>query len=66
MQVLVDDAPAMGRRGGRGRTYADAPEIDGSVRLLPPDRASRTLKAGTFTRARIVAADGHDLVGMPA
>jgi len=66
MQVLVDHAPAMGRRGGVGRSYADAPEIDGTVRILPPEKASRTLKVGEFTRVRIVAADGHDLVGVPA
>ncbi|MBL8307200.1 MAG: 30S ribosomal protein S12 methylthiotransferase RimO [Rubrivivax sp.] len=65
MQVLVDYAPALGRRGGIGRSYADAPEIDGQVRLLPPEKASKTLKVGEFTRARIVAADGHDLVGVP-
>jgi ribosomal protein S12 methylthiotransferase len=65
MQVLVDSAPALGRRGGVGRSYADAPEIDGTVRLLPPEKASKTLKAGEFTRARIVAAEGHDLVGVP-
>jgi ribosomal protein S12 methylthiotransferase len=65
MQVLVDSAPALGRKGGWGRSYADAPEIDGKVRLLPPAKASKTLKAGEFARARIVAADGHDLVGMP-
>ena len=65
MQVLVDEAPALGRRGGVGRSYADAPEIDGRVRLLPPEKASKTLKVGEFTRARIVAAEGHDLVGMP-
>src|SRR5664279_4451116 len=65
MQVLVDAAPALGRKGGMGRSYADAPEIDGRVRLLPPEKASKTLKAGEFTRARIVAVDGHDLVGVP-
>ena len=65
MQVLVDSAPALGRKGGVGRSYADAPEIDGAVRLLPPDKASKVLKVGEFTRARIVAADGHDLVGVP-
>jgi ribosomal protein S12 methylthiotransferase len=65
MQVLVDHAPALGRQGGLGRTYADAPQIDGSVRLLPPAKASKTLKPGEFTRARIVAAEGHDLVGLP-
>ncbi len=65
MQVLVDSAPAMGRKGGVGRSYADAPEIDGTVRLLPPEKASKTLKVGEFTRARIVATEGHDLVGVP-
>ncbi len=65
MQVLVDHAPALGRKGGVGRSYADAPEIDGQVRLLPPDKASKTLKVGEFTRARIVGTQGHDLVGLP-
>jgi len=65
MQVLVDSAPALGRKGGVGRSYADAPEIDGTVRLLPPEKASKTLKVGEFTRARIVAAEGHDLIGLP-
>ncbi len=65
MQVLVDSAPAMGRKGGVGRTYADAPEIDGTVRLLPPEKISKTLKVGEFTRARIVGTQGHDLVALP-
>ena len=65
MQVLVDQAPALGRKGGVGRTYADAPEIDGQVRLLQPEKVSKTLKVGEFTRARIVAAEGHDLVALP-
>ncbi len=63
MQVLVDQAPAMGRKGGVGRSYADAPEIDGTVRILPPAKASRTMKVGDFARVRIVATEGHDLVG---
>jgi ribosomal protein S12 methylthiotransferase len=65
MQVLVDSAPGMGRKGGVGRTYADAPEIDGTVRLLPPEKISKTLKVGEFTRARIVGAEGHDLIALP-
>ena len=52
MQVLVDSAPGLGRKGGVGRSYADAPEIDGRVRLLPPEKASKTLKTGEFTRAQ--------------
>ena len=62
MQVLVDSAPAMGRKGGVGRSYADAPEIDGNVQILPPEKASKTLKVGEFTRVRIVGTQGHDLV----
>jgi ribosomal protein S12 methylthiotransferase len=65
MQVLIDSAPALGRRGGTGRSYADAPEIDGAVKLLPPEKASKVLKVGEFTRARIVGTQGHDLVAQP-
>ena len=65
MQVLVDSATAMGKKGGVGRTYADAPEIDGVVKLLPPEKISKTYKIGEFTRARIVGVDGHDLVALP-
>ena len=65
MQVLVDSATAMGKKGGIGRCYADAPEIDGLVRLLPPEKLSKAYKAGEFTRARIVGVEGHDLVAVP-
>ncbi|MDF2466324.1 MAG: 2-methylthioadenine synthetase-like protein [Ramlibacter sp.] len=65
MQVLVDSAPAMGRKGGVGRSYADAPEIDGTVQLLPPEKLSKRLAVGEFTRARIVGTQGHDLVAVP-
>ena len=65
MQVLVDSAPGLGRKGGVGRSYADAPEIDGTVRLVPPERISKTMKVGEFTRARIVGAEGHDLIALP-
>jgi len=65
MQVLIDSAPALGRKGGVARSYADAPEIDGRVLLQPPPKASTTLKVGEFARARIVATQGHDLIGVP-
>lgn len=65
LQVLIDSAPSLGRKGGVGRSYADAPEIDGLVRLLPPEKISKTLKVGEFTRARVVAVEGHDLVAVP-
>jgi ribosomal protein S12 methylthiotransferase len=63
MQVLVDQALSLGKKGGVGRSYADAPEIDGVVRLLPTQKASQSYRAGEWVRARIVAAEGHDLVG---
>ncbi|MBX3632705.1 MAG: 30S ribosomal protein S12 methylthiotransferase RimO [Simplicispira sp.] len=65
MQVLVDHAPGLGRKGGVGRSYADAPEIDGVVHLLPPQKISKQLKVGEFTRAHIVGVQGHDLVAQP-
>ena len=65
MQVLIDSAPANGRKGGVGRSSADAPEIDGVVKLLPPEKISKNLKVGEFTRAKVVATDGHDLVALP-
>ncbi|HET7525121.1 MAG TPA: 30S ribosomal protein S12 methylthiotransferase RimO [Burkholderiaceae bacterium] len=65
LQVLVDQASALGRKGARGRSYADAPEIDGTVHLLPSTKASTQIKVGEFVRARVVAAQGHDLVAQP-
>jgi ribosomal protein S12 methylthiotransferase len=65
MQVLVDSAPGLGKKGGLGRSYADAPEIDGIVKLLPPEKISKTLKVGEFTKARVVGTQGHDLVAQP-
>jgi ribosomal protein S12 methylthiotransferase len=65
LQVLVDSAPALGRKGGVGRSYADAPEIDGVVHLLAPEKASKVLKVGEFTKARVVGVQGHDLVAQP-
>ncbi|WP_423817578.1 30S ribosomal protein S12 methylthiotransferase RimO [Saezia sanguinis] len=65
MQVLVDHAPGLGKKGGRGRSYADAPEIDGVVHLLPPEKISKRLHVGEFTKAVIVDAQGHDLIARP-
>jgi ribosomal protein S12 methylthiotransferase len=63
MQVLVDQASSLGKKGGVGRTYADAPEIDGLVQLQPTEKASKTYKVGDFVKVRIVGTQGHDLVG---
>ncbi|WP_404299783.1 30S ribosomal protein S12 methylthiotransferase RimO [Alicycliphilus denitrificans] len=65
LQVLVDKSLGLGKKGGVGRSWADAPEIDGLVHLLPPEKISKTYKVGDFVKARIVGTQGHDLVGLP-
>ncbi len=58
MTVLIDEAD--GRRA-LGRTYADAPEIDGVVHIAP----GKGLKAGAFVRVKVTRSDDHDLWGKP-
>ncbi len=65
MQVLIDHAPASGKNGGVGRSYADAPEIDGVVHLLAPKRLSQRLKVGGFVQALVLDTQGHDLIAQP-
>ncbi len=56
MQVLVDST-AEGT--ALARSDADAPQIDGVVRI----EGARGLRAGDFAEVRIVAADDYDLTG---
>jgi len=56
LRVLLDGA---GEGLSIGRTYRDAPEIDGMV-LIPQE-----LRPGRFITARIVAAQEYDLVAEP-
>ena len=54
MRVLVDavrDGVAL------ARSSADAPEIDGVVRIAKPGR----LKAGDWAEVTVTASDAHDL-----
>jgi ribosomal protein S12 methylthiotransferase len=59
LTVLVDSVSA---KGAIARSSADAPEIDGVVRIAP----HATLKAGEFARVKIVASDTHDVKGAVA
>ncbi|MGH7480596.1 MAG: 30S ribosomal protein S12 methylthiotransferase RimO [Longimicrobiales bacterium] len=61
VDLLVDHVAA-GRRGdvAIGRTAAQAPEIDGVVRV----RGAHAARPGTFLRARLTAADEDDLVAV--
>ena len=65
MQVLVDSAKAMGRQGGVGRSFRDAPEIDGLVQMVAPEKVSKSYRAGEFTKVKILGTQGHDLIGLP-
>jgi len=58
MEVLVE-ARGEGGFAWVGRSYRDAPEIDGLVYL----RGGRGVKPGDFVRARITAAREYDLEG---
>lgn len=58
IEVLVDAADAA---GVRGRSYADAPEIDGAVHLV----AGRGLRPGDLVTARVEDADSYDLWARP-
>ncbi len=62
VQVLVDQAGGLGKKGGVGRSYAEAPEVDGVVKLLPVEKASKTYKSGEFVKAQVVAVEGPDLI----
>jgi ribosomal protein S12 methylthiotransferase len=62
--VLVDRVDA---HGAVARSQGDAPEIDGTVLIAPPESISQRtryreqIRVGAITSVRITAAQGHDL-----
>jgi ribosomal protein S12 methylthiotransferase len=60
LDVLIDSPDAERPRLFLGRTYADAPEIDGVVRVI-----GRGIRPGDLVRCEIVEADGYDLTARP-
>jgi ribosomal protein S12 methylthiotransferase len=56
--VLIDEVSA---KEAVARSTADAPEIDGVVRVAP----TRDLKVGEFTKVRVKRAEAHDLWAEP-
>jgi len=59
IRVLVDRVDT---NGGIGRSAADAPEIDGIVRILPPSKPSKRYRVGDFVKATVLQTQGHDLI----
>jgi len=58
LEVLVE-APGAQKGEWIGRSFRDAPEIDGTVKVRG---AGAKLKLGQFVRCRVVAAEPYDLV----
>ena len=58
LEVLVDEVNG---DEATARSAADAPEIDGVVRIA----GGGTLRAGEFARVRVTSADTHDLAAVP-
>jgi len=56
LDVIVDEG---GPRSAKGRTKADAPQIDGTVHIS----SHRPLRAGDIVKVRIERADAYDLFG---
>ena len=61
LEVLVDE-PGSEPGVYLGRTYADAPEVDGQVFL----KSTEPLRAGRMVRARVTDTTEYDLVAEPA
>lgn len=55
-QVLIDELTP---HGGKGRSKADAPDIDGAVHVT----SRRPLRVGEFAQVKIERADAYDLHG---
>jgi ribosomal protein S12 methylthiotransferase len=58
MEVLIDGSDPEIPNHSLGRSHADAPEIDGLVRVK-----GKGLHAGDLVRVKVTAADGYDLAG---
>src|SRR5262249_57396252 len=56
LDVIIDGPDPEVPGHGLGRSYADAPDIDGLVRVK-----GKRLRAGDIVRAKVTGADGYDL-----
>ena len=60
LDVLVEGTATEGHRYAIGRSYRDAPEVDGTVHV------HGTAQPGEIVRVRVVDAQPYDLIGVPA
>lgn len=59
LKVLIDDQDEETQGQWVGRTYMDAPEVDGSIFV----RSAKPLNPGNFYQTKITATQEYDLVG---
>ncbi len=57
LDVMIDAASPEGRHRWTGRTYADAPDVDGVVHVR-----GGTFRPGDIVPCEVVEAEGYDLV----
>jgi ribosomal protein S12 methylthiotransferase len=59
MDALIDRCISEKENAYVGRTYADAPEVDGQIYVTGKD-----LAPGQIVECEVVAAQGYDLIGV--
>ena len=59
LKVLIDEQDETDTHLWRGRSFMDAPEVDGSVLI----HSQKPLQPGQFVNARITETEEYDLVG---
>ncbi len=60
LDVLIDAPAPSGNGGWLGRSYVDAPDVDGVTLVRDPD-----LRPGDLIACEIIEARGYDLIGRP-
>ena len=65
LRVLVESVSEDGRQA-RGRSYREAPEVDGEIIVRLDGDADHAPRVGEFVEVRITDADMYDLIGEPA
>ncbi|MGL4666878.1 MAG: 30S ribosomal protein S12 methylthiotransferase RimO [Saezia sp.] len=66
VQAIVDLTHSDGHDGAYGRSYAEAPEVDGIIHIQAPETPEQKaqLVEGNFVNVEIVAVHEHDLIGV--
>lgn len=66
VQAIIDLTHSDGHDGAYGRSYAEAPDIDGIIHIQAPQTPEQLaqLVEGGFVEVEIVAVHEHDLIGV--